>query len=202
MKKDTKDMKFEVALDKLESIVKNLETGESSLDDSIKMFEDGVKLSRFCREKLDAAQRKIEILKKTEEGNIETELFDTSINYFYGGLLYGGGNEKWEPYVAFAVGATRFSPDAPDSSSITKFSFSVGAGLKAYLSERIRSGLLLSPNETSGVKEVGEQRRHRESLGDLQRVLNATLRLFDVIRRERQDGETVFRGDAIERSIG
>lgn len=78
MKKETKDLKFEVALDKLESIVKKLETGESSLDDSIKMFEDGVKLSRFCGEKLDAAQRKIEILKKTEQGTIETELFDTT----------------------------------------------------------------------------------------------------------------------------
>ena len=67
----------------------------------------------------------------------ETELFDTSINYFHGGVLFGGGNETWEPYVALGAGATRFSPDAPDSSSVSKFSFSVGAGLKAYLGERV-----------------------------------------------------------------
>lgn len=67
----------------------------------------------------------------------ETDLFDTSINYFHGGILLGGGNETWEPYVALGAGATRFSPDAPDSSSLTKFSFSVGTGLKAYLGERV-----------------------------------------------------------------
>ncbi len=67
----------------------------------------------------------------------ETDLFDTSINYFHGGILVGGGNETWEPYVALGAGTTRFSPDVPDSSSVTKFSFSVGAGLKAYLGERV-----------------------------------------------------------------
>ena len=67
----------------------------------------------------------------------ETDLFDTRITYFHGGILYGGGNETWEPYVALGTGATRFSPDVPDSSSVTKFSFSVGAGLKAYLGERV-----------------------------------------------------------------
>ena len=67
----------------------------------------------------------------------KTDRFDTSINYLHGGILYGSGNETWEPYVALGAGATRFSPDAPDSSSVTKFSFSIGAGLKAYLGERI-----------------------------------------------------------------
>jgi exodeoxyribonuclease VII small subunit len=68
---------FEAALEKLESIVKALEEGELSLDDSLKMFEEGVKLSRFCGGKLDDAERRIEVLMKVVEGGrIETAPFE------------------------------------------------------------------------------------------------------------------------------
>jgi len=71
-----KEMKFEAALDRLEQIVKKLEAGELPLDDSLKVFEEGVKLARFCGDKLDAAERKIEILMKTEQGGVAPTPFE------------------------------------------------------------------------------------------------------------------------------
>ncbi len=71
------EMKFEAALTKLEGIVKKLEEGELPLDDSLKMFEEGVKLAKFCGEKLDAAERKIEVLVNVEGDEAKTTLFDT-----------------------------------------------------------------------------------------------------------------------------
>lgn len=56
--------KFETALAKLEEIAQKLEEGEIPLEDSLKAFEEGMKLSRFCEEKLSEAQKKIEILTK------------------------------------------------------------------------------------------------------------------------------------------
>jgi exodeoxyribonuclease VII small subunit len=72
----TKEMKFESALDKLEDIVKKLEEGDLPLDDSLKMFEEGVRLARFCGSRLDVAERRIEILMKNEAGKVEPVPFD------------------------------------------------------------------------------------------------------------------------------
>ena len=71
----SKEMKFENALEKLEEIVKKLEEGELALDDSLKMFEEGMKLSKLCTTQLDAAERKIEILMKNEAGELEPRPF-------------------------------------------------------------------------------------------------------------------------------
>ena len=71
----TKEIKFENALEKLEEIVRKLEGGEMPLDDSLKMFEEGVRLARFCGGKLDAAERRIEILMKNEDGTLGTAPF-------------------------------------------------------------------------------------------------------------------------------
>jgi exodeoxyribonuclease VII small subunit len=60
---------FESAIAELESIVKQLEEGDMPLDTSLKLFERGVTLSRYCHEQLGAAQRRIEIL--TERGTIK-----------------------------------------------------------------------------------------------------------------------------------
>jgi exodeoxyribonuclease VII small subunit len=59
-------MNFEKALKELEEIANSLEEGELSLDESIRQFEKGMQLSKFCRQKLDEAERKIEILQKGE----------------------------------------------------------------------------------------------------------------------------------------
>ena len=63
-----KKQTFETSLKELEKIVRRLEEGDSSLEDSLKLFEDGVKLSRECQERLNQAERRIEVLLKDENG--------------------------------------------------------------------------------------------------------------------------------------
>lgn len=58
---ETKDT-FETALGRLEQIVTALEKGDLSLDDSLKLYEEGIARARFCQERLEAAESKIEIL--------------------------------------------------------------------------------------------------------------------------------------------
>lgn len=60
---------FENSLKELEKIVRKLEDGDLALEESLKLFENGVKLSRECRERLDQAERRIEILLEDEQGN-------------------------------------------------------------------------------------------------------------------------------------
>ena len=60
--------KFEEALGKLEDIVKKMESGDMTLEESLKAFEEGIKLARLCSRKLDEAERRVEILLKQEEG--------------------------------------------------------------------------------------------------------------------------------------
>ena len=69
------DIRFEDALSKLESIVGKLESGELSLEESLNAFEEGIRLSRICSKQLDAAERKIEILIKGEDGQLLVENF-------------------------------------------------------------------------------------------------------------------------------
>ena len=68
-------MKFEKALERLEVIVTELERGELSLDDSLKIFEEGVKLSKTCLKMLDEAERKVEILVKDKDGRKRLQAF-------------------------------------------------------------------------------------------------------------------------------
>lgn len=60
---------FESALGELERIVGKLEDGDLPLEESLKLFEDGVKLSRECRERLTQAERRIEVLMKDADGS-------------------------------------------------------------------------------------------------------------------------------------
>ncbi|MDH3975947.1 MAG: exodeoxyribonuclease VII small subunit [Deltaproteobacteria bacterium] len=66
---------FEKDLKKLEAIVAKLEGGEVPLEESMELFEEGVKLSRLCSERLDRAGKKIEILTKDDKGQIKSEPF-------------------------------------------------------------------------------------------------------------------------------
>jgi exodeoxyribonuclease VII small subunit len=68
---------FEAALAKLEEIVKKLENGELSLDSALELFEEGVKLSRFCHTKLEEAERRVEILLKNGSGQTQTVPFES-----------------------------------------------------------------------------------------------------------------------------
>ena len=65
-----KELKFEDGLKRLEEIVAKLESGNLPLDDSLKLFEEGVKLVRFCNERLAEAQQKVELLTKDQAGNV------------------------------------------------------------------------------------------------------------------------------------
>ena len=53
---------FEEQMTALETVVERLERGELSLDESVRLFEEGVRLSRACKEQLDAAEGKVEVL--------------------------------------------------------------------------------------------------------------------------------------------
>ena len=66
---------FESAMKRLEEIVKILESGELPLASLLEMYEEGVKLQNFCQEKLDEAERKVEILVRKSQGNLEREPF-------------------------------------------------------------------------------------------------------------------------------
>jgi len=69
------EKKFEAALARLEDIVKELETGDLPLEQSLKLFEEGIKLSRICHKRLDEAERRVEILLKDKTGALTTQPF-------------------------------------------------------------------------------------------------------------------------------
>lgn len=64
-------------------------------------------------------------------------LFDIGIDYFHGGVLYGGGSDVFSGYAAAGAGLARLSPDLPSTSTINKFSFSLGIGFRMFFAERI-----------------------------------------------------------------
>ncbi len=65
---------FETSLETLEQITNELENGELSLDDSLKKFDEGIKLAEFCNKKLNEAQGKIELLLH-KDGELERTTF-------------------------------------------------------------------------------------------------------------------------------
>jgi exodeoxyribonuclease VII small subunit len=69
--------KFEEGLQRLQKIVEELEKGEVPLEQSLTLFEEGVKLSAACRKELDEAEGKVEILLK-QNGKLQAEPFNPS----------------------------------------------------------------------------------------------------------------------------
>ena len=68
--------KFEEALQELETIVQRLEEGNLSLDESLALFEEAIKLSRLCSQRLDEAEKKVEILLKNENSSLSRQPFE------------------------------------------------------------------------------------------------------------------------------
>ena len=66
---------FEESLKKLETIVDKLEKGDLSLEESLNLFEEGVGLSAVCKQELDAAEGKVQLLIKQRDGSLKTEAF-------------------------------------------------------------------------------------------------------------------------------
>jgi exodeoxyribonuclease VII small subunit len=71
-----KPKSFESSLEELERIVRELEHGELPLERSLELFEQGVALSRECQERLNQAERRIEILMRDNKGQPTTRLFE------------------------------------------------------------------------------------------------------------------------------
>ena len=75
MKDEKNELNFEETMQKLEIIVQELENGELNLDDSIKKFEEGMELSKSASNYLEEAEKKITLLVKDNQGNIEEQDF-------------------------------------------------------------------------------------------------------------------------------
>lgn len=71
---------FELNLKKLEELVKKLDSDELTLDESIALFEEGIKLSKKCSDKLESAEKKINILLQDENENQKEEKFEIEEN--------------------------------------------------------------------------------------------------------------------------
>lgn len=66
---------FEKSFQQLEKIVQRLESEELSLDDSLKLFEEGISLSRFCHQKLSEVEKRIELILADAKGEPVVEEF-------------------------------------------------------------------------------------------------------------------------------
>ena len=76
MSEKTENRSFEASLEALERIVKQLEGGDLPLEKSLELFEQGIRLSRECQERLTQAERKIEVLLRDNQGRPVTAPFD------------------------------------------------------------------------------------------------------------------------------
>ena len=70
---------FEDALKRLEEIVQRMESGDLALEDSLGLFEEGVRLTRVCSQRLDEAEKKIELLTRDEKGGVKAETVDPDV---------------------------------------------------------------------------------------------------------------------------
>jgi exodeoxyribonuclease VII small subunit len=64
---------FETAMAELEELVAQIETGDLSLEDSLKQFEKGIKLSRICQKALNDAEQRVKILTESLNGDTEED---------------------------------------------------------------------------------------------------------------------------------
>ena len=70
------DKNFEQSLERLESIVKSLEEGNLPLDQSLQVFEEGIRLMQFCSKELEAAEKKVSMLVEEQNGKTHEVPFD------------------------------------------------------------------------------------------------------------------------------
>jgi exodeoxyribonuclease VII small subunit len=78
MKTDDQPKSFEASLEALEQIVQQLENGDLPLEKSLELFEDGIRLSRQCQERLSQAERRIETLLRDNQGRPVTSSFEAA----------------------------------------------------------------------------------------------------------------------------
>jgi exodeoxyribonuclease VII small subunit len=98
-------MPFEKALERLDKIVQELESGDVKLEDALKKYEEGVKLVRLCQGRLGQAEKKIEVLSRSLDGDLTKEPFEM-------GETDAGGRENGKP--AARAKATRAETEDGD----------------------------------------------------------------------------------------
>ena len=74
-RKEQGDKNFESALEDLEQVVEKLESGDLALEDSLAAFERGVGLAKFCNQKLNDVEKKVELLIKDKDGKLQLKAF-------------------------------------------------------------------------------------------------------------------------------
>ena len=116
--KSEKKPSFEENMERLETIVRELETGSLSLEDALKRFEEGVRLYRLCEERLKDAEQRIEILLRQADGTVVEAPFETS------GAGTGDDADSLSDPDAGAVTSpdTSAAYDAPDARESRPFS--------------------------------------------------------------------------------
>lgn len=75
---DEQPKSFETSLEALEQIVQELEQGDLPLEKSLDLFEQGIRLSRECQERLSQAERRIEVLLRDNQGRITVNEFEAT----------------------------------------------------------------------------------------------------------------------------
>ena len=76
MSENSKEIAFENALERLETIVQNLENGDLSLEEALKVYEEGVRMADICSKRLTEAEKRVEVLMKTTGGKLKAVPFD------------------------------------------------------------------------------------------------------------------------------
>ena len=89
MKNDEQPKSFEASLEALEEIVHQLEGGDLPLEKSLELFEDGIRLSRQCQERLNQAERRIEVLLRDNQGRPVVGAFEEANAISEGGNTEG-----------------------------------------------------------------------------------------------------------------
>ena len=74
-----KTQTFEKAMKRLEEIGQSLDTGDIALEDSIKLYEEGIELIDFCKKKLDEAEKKVKKLSRNSDGEFDISPLDGSL---------------------------------------------------------------------------------------------------------------------------
>jgi exodeoxyribonuclease VII small subunit len=78
MADERKELEFEAALKRLETIVGNLENGDLSLEAALKQYEEGVRMADICSKRLTEAEKKVEVLMKTTGGKLKATAFESN----------------------------------------------------------------------------------------------------------------------------
>jgi exodeoxyribonuclease VII small subunit len=75
-RKDVSNKTFESAMEEIEQVVEQIESGELSLEESLAAYEKGVGLVKFCYQKLNEVEKRIEFLVKDKEGKLQLKVFE------------------------------------------------------------------------------------------------------------------------------